>query len=531
MSFLRRYQRWIIVLFVFLLATHYLYKSAYQTPRAPRFQIIKSTYDWSRWQPYHPVESIQSLPNARPESLPKIQQIGRPGKFDVSVQSKRREKIRSVMAQCWSSYVEVAWMRDELTPVTKSGRNTFGGWAATLVDSLDTLWIMGMKDEFYHAVQGAVSLDWAVFQGGPACNFFETTIRYLGGLLSAYDLSGERSLLDKAIELGDMLYAGFDTPNHMPGFWFDFEKAKTGRLMADEHQAAASVTLQMEFTHLAQLTGNNKYYDAVARVTDNLFVAQNLTKIPGMWPTYFELRSGILTANGIFTLGASSDSMYEYILKTYMLLGATEPKYEQMYRTAADTIIQHIVFRPMTPENLDILFTGTYYSDGHHDGRLVHEGQHLACFAGGMFAIGGKIFNIPEHVAVGEKLTKGCIWAYDVSHHGIMPEIFKLIACETTAGCAWNETAWLSARTAQNIPKGFESVRDPKYILRPEAIESVFILYRITGDEYYREAAWRMFEAIQKVTETPYGNSAVMDVTVDKVYQVDSMEVSCSLHS
>lgn len=214
----------------------------------------------------------------------------------------------------------------------------------------------------------------------------------------------------------------------------------------------------------------------------------------------------------------------------YILLGATEPKYEQLYRTAAGAIIENLVFRPMTPENLDILFTGTYRA-----GRITPldpEGQHLACFAGGMFAMGGKLFGIPEHVDVGARLTKGCMWAYKSFPTGIAPEIFKLISCPTLSGCEWNETLWAEAVIADNLeivnlPKGFQNARDPRYMLRPEALESVFILYRITGQEEYREAAWTMFQSIQKATETPYGNSAIADVTVSgPPEQSDSMEVS-----
>jgi mannosyl-oligosaccharide alpha-1,2-mannosidase len=47
---------------------------------------------------------------------------------------------------------------------------------------------------------------------------FETTIRYLGGLLGAYDVSGGKYkvLLEKAEELGEVLMGAFDTPNRMP---------------------------------------------------------------------------------------------------------------------------------------------------------------------------------------------------------------------------------------------------------------------------------------------------------------------------
>lgn len=420
-------------------------------------------------------------------------------------------------------------MFDEVKPLSGKAKNTFGGWAATLVDNLDTLYIMEMRDEFNSAVEAAISIDWSDFQGGSACNMFETTIRYLGGLLSAYDLSHEPALLDKAIELGDMLYAGFDTPNHMPGFWLDFGKARLGKLLADEHQPAASVTLQMEFTRLAQLTGNNKYYDAVARVTDKLYDSQNKTQVPGMWPTFFQLRHGMFTLDNSFTLGALSDSMYEYVLKTHLLLGATEPKYEQMYRTAADTVIEYLLFRPMTPENLDNLMSGTYVHEEKDEKRSSHlnpQGQHLACFAGGMFALGGKVFNIPKHIEVGEKLTRGCIWAYEKSMNGVAPEIFELMACESKIDCVWDEDQWLKASDGREVPRGFTGVSDPRYILRPEAIESVFVLYRITGKEEYRDAAWKMFMAIQTMTDAPFGNAAIADVTMSDPRQMDSMEVS-----
>lgn len=532
--FYRRHWRWITIAAIFLIFVH-----LFDAPFAPsisirRLEIVKSSYDWSKWQPHHPVPSLQALPTAKPKKLAQIQHVpNRPPKLDVALQEHRRAEVKRVMVKSWKSYKDFAWMQDELTPLTGGGKDTFGGWAATLVDALDTLWIMGMKKEFGEAVRAAITLDWGNVQG-TACNMFETTIRHLGGLLSAYDLSREPALLAKAIELGDMLYAGFDTPNHMPPFWFDFEKAKTGRLVPDDNQPAASATsLSMEFTRLAQLTGNSKYYDAVARVTDRLLENQNLTKLPGMWPAFFDLKNGIFNHDNTFTLGALSDSMYEYVLKMHLLLGATEPKYEQLYLAAANVIIKHLVFRPMTPKNLDILFTGTYRVGD--TVPLETEGQHLACFAGGMLALGGRVFGMPEHVDIGARLTNGCIWAYNVFPTGVAPEIFKLVPCESLAGCKWDEQKWLDAVINDNdgrdtLPKGFQNAREPSYMLRPEALESVFVLYRITGHEEYREAAWKMFQSIQKATETKYGNAAISDVTATgKPEQRDSMEVSLLL--
>ena len=84
----------------------------------------------------------------------------------------------------------------------------------TLLDSLDTLWVMGMREEFFEAkdwVQKSLS-----FNKNRMVSTFETTIRALGGLLSAYDLSEEPIFLEKAKDLGARLFKAFSTPSGMP---------------------------------------------------------------------------------------------------------------------------------------------------------------------------------------------------------------------------------------------------------------------------------------------------------------------------
>lgn len=143
-----------------------------------------------------------------------------------------------------------------------------------------------------------------------------------------------------------------------------------------------------------------------------------------------------------------------------------------------------------------------------------------------MFGLGGKLLGLADHVEIGEKITRGCVWAYDVMPSGIMPEIFDLQRCPTLEICEWDETEWLS-KGDRSIPKGIQKVRDSRYLLRPEAIESVFLMYRITGKEEYQEMAWRMFQAIQRATETDLAFSAILDVNVDgeNTQKTDSMEV------
>ncbi|KAG6503471.1 hypothetical protein ZIOFF_035786 [Zingiber officinale] len=130
------------------------------------------------------------------------------------VNYERREKVKKAMLHAWNSYVEYAWGQDELQPQSKNGVNSFGGLGATLVDSLDTLYIMGLKDEFQKAREWiATSLD---FNKDYVASVFETTIRVVGGLLSAYDMSGDKLFLDKAKDIADRLLPAWDSPTGIP---------------------------------------------------------------------------------------------------------------------------------------------------------------------------------------------------------------------------------------------------------------------------------------------------------------------------
>ncbi|KAK4157125.1 glycoside hydrolase [Chaetomidium leptoderma] len=493
----------------------------------PEIRFQASTFDWTSVTQQYPVSSIRPLPTDRPKQFPPIQHAFSGYVHDTTAK-RRQQAVRAAFIRNWDSYKKHAWLRDELTPVSGKGKTTFGGWAATLVDSLDTLWIMDLWDEFHDAAAAAVQLDWANTTD-TAANLFETTIRHLGGLISAFDLSGEPALLEKAQELGNMLYMAFDTPNRMPGFWFNFKDAKNGRQTAGTNDPSASpCSLSLEFTRLSLLTGDAKFYDAISRITDFLERTQSKSKLPGMWPKLIDFRDQTVDKETSFTIGALADSLYEYLPKMSALLGGQLPSYEKMYRAAMETTKEHLLFRPMVSEDdeegKDALFAG----DAHvRSDNIDHvpDGQHLSCFAGGMFGLGGKLFNIPDHVAIGERLARGCAWAYNAFPTGLMPEIFTIVPCDSIDGpCPFDEKRWEEVG-GKNLKKGFKSARDTRYILRPEAIESIFLLYRMTGKEDLRDLAWRMFESVMKATQTPLGNSAISDVTVEgETTKTDSME-------
>ena len=520
-----------------MLAVPFPAHQAYMNDRANVDGFVsKDSYDWRKAPFHNKPESYIPLPTSKPRTLPPVQ-------FDFSQETSsqqtrreaRRVAVRKEFERTWSNYKKFAWTQDELMPISGRGQNPFGGWGATLVDSLDTLWIMGFKDDFYEAVGAVSRLDFGK-STMTTVSVFETTIRYLGGLLSAYDLSNEKALLDKAIQVGEMLYRAFDTTNHMPVDHLNIENAKSTEgtgFSADSRICLADIgSLVMEFTRLAQITREPKYYDAVARVTALFDRNQNSTRIPGLFPVWVNAQQETLSDDHEFTMGAMTDSTYEYFPKMYALLGGVEPVYEKLYKTAAPLIDRHMLFRPMIPDEKageELLYSGdvnAYDEIGKVEARM----QHLTCFIGGFFALAGRIFERKRDVDLGAKLTEGCIFAYKSMATGVMPETFRIAACENRSVCPWNQTLYeeevlrhgyphkddfKATVLEKKLPPGFTELSDRRYLLRPEAIESVFIMYRITGHEEYLDHAWDMFEGVRKASSTTFGHGQVLDVNAD----------------
>ncbi|KAI1505063.1 glycosyl hydrolase family 47-domain-containing protein [Biscogniauxia marginata] len=763
-----------------------------------------TTIHWTRPSEHFPVpkDEIIALPTGKPKQIPAVQY--KFGKETVEARQKReerQEKVKAELERSWAGYVKYAKGHDELRPVSKTFRDPFCGWAATLVDSLDTLWITDMRDEFEEALREVEKIDFTLSTTRAEIPVFETTIRYLGGLIAAYDVSGGTYdiLLQKAVELAEILMGVFDTPNRMPILYYNWKPASTSQ----PKRAGASVSvaelgsLAMEFTRLAQITEENKYYDAVTRITDAFYEWQERgTSLSGIFPEHVdatgcnrtaeaqisaqkaklsetkkselqEAPEGYVTAksgtkgtektsikkstkpdldfdvnpggrqseadkgefraldrrsptgtpdedttslvkvieNGEeihvgtdketvprwqpthlgrgtsekesrsalqeepaekplpecvpqglapagwseqYSMGGSQDSTYEYFPKQFLLLGGLEPKYRTLHVKATEAVKKWLLYRPMLPDNRDIRFTSKIITKGDPevDANIEYEVTHLTCFIGAMFGVGGKIFEIPDDVEIGKKLTDGCVWAYETTPSGIMPEGAHVVPCDDVNDCHWNQTMYdelldplFATRNAQleeyykskaelkkqkaqeerdqklrteaegktsglieensghagekastgssgirrrappskissledidgdsdpaipprsnsgqiplqededefddparplsheeyvakkiendKLPPGFLDVNFKRYILRPEAIESVWYMYRITGDTYWQDKGWKMFNAIVSQTRTEAGNSAIDNVLVKNSDKVNEME-------
>jgi mannosyl-oligosaccharide alpha-1,2-mannosidase len=274
-------------------------------------------------------KNLHHLPRQPPIKIPKIQHVPVIETLkERAVRERRLEEVRNTFLHAWRGYKKEAWAQDELQPISGGYKTPFCGWAATLVDSLDTLWIMGLYEEFDLALVEVKKID---FTGKEGCqiNLFETTIRHLGGLLSAFDISGGKRyvLVEKAVELAEVLFTAFDTPNRMPSPHYMWSATNE---QANDHWPSQSVvlavlgSLSLEFTRLSQITGNNKYFDGIQRVMNELEKWQDNTTLPGMWPAMVNaarinqsvsLGSPFEGIDELFTLGALADSTYEYLPK------------------------------------------------------------------------------------------------------------------------------------------------------------------------------------------------------------------------
>jgi len=145
-------------------------------------------------------------------------------------------------------------------------------------------------------------------------------------------------------------------------------------------------------------------------------------------------------------------------------------------------IKDRLLFRPMTKNEEDVLFAGNVRFQS-----FQPEAQHLTCFLGGTVGIAAKMFDRPDELSIARKLVDGCIWAYDLTPTGLMPEIFHVVPCADMEICPWDENAWLAAVRRANdedddvedpdefarqiaesraLPPGVTTVPDGRYILR-----------------------------------------------------------------
>lgn len=437
-------------------------------------------------------------------SIPLVDGVnGRPVTAEMKKQSdddgrKRREKVKEGMKHAWTGYKTYAWGRDEVLPISKRGQDNWGGMGVTLVDSLDTLWVMGMMDEFEEAKEWVKS--GLTFTHADTVSVFETTIRELGGLLSAYDLSGDKVFLNKAIELGDLLLPAFDTATGIPTAQVSFKNHAGMSGWAGNTAILSELgTLQVEFRYLAHHTKNKKYEQKAMRP---LQLMKRRNPWNGLFPIKVDIQSGEF-ADSQITFGALGDSFYEYLLKVWIQGGKKEAWLREMYDKAMDGVMSKLLMAS-NPSGLAFL------SDWNGNSN-VRKMDHLVCFMPGALALGAhtdpKGKDSPRakrDMAVAKALMYTCYEMYERTRSGIAAEFVEF--------------------PASGGSQDFVVSSAPFYILRPETAESLFILGQLTGDPVYRDWAWEIYQSIDKHCRTPVAYGALRQVNDPSAGVDDRME-------
>ncbi|CAL8110468.1 unnamed protein product [Orchesella dallaii] len=388
---------------------------------------------------------------------------------------QRRDFVKQMMKDAWDDYERYAWGQNELKPISQTGQNggIFGNAeiAATAIDSLDTLYIMEMMDEYAKARGLVANLTFTGIDA--AVSIFETNIRIVGGCLTAYALTQDRVFVDKALQMAELLLPAFDTPSGLP---YSYLNILTGQPTSSSEAVLAEFgTLHLEFMYLSEVSGDVRFREKALKVRE---VLKNIEKPKGLYWNFMDVNTGRFTRNHV-SIGALADSYYEYLLKASIQLGDTEAR--QLYDDAMDGFVNNSLVKVSSPSNL-------LYIAESRDDRVEDVVGHLACFAGGMFALGAHVDptnkNAVRDAEIGRNFTNTCHESYIRTATKIGPETFR-----------FNDE--VEAEGQYDSDKG--------YILRPEVIESYMVLYRLTNDTKYRDWGWEAAQAIERYTKAGPG--------------------------
>ncbi len=381
------------------------------------------------------------------------------------------QDVRNETRFAWRNYVAKAFGHDQIRPVSGGFVEFFvpgHPMGLSIVEALDTLWLMELDTELEQGLSWVRSN--LSFDVDASFQVFETNIRLLGGLLSAFHCVGEQRLLDLAVDLGNRLLPAFTkSPTGIP---YRFVNLWTGAVSGPETNLAETGTYIAEFGFLSQLTGDRRYYDAAKRAQQVTF--EKRTPLD-LLPFSIHAETGqFLTRTA--TIGPPADSFYEYLFDGWDLFRDADLK--SWYDTLTAAIVAH-----------QAETVGGRLWFGQVDafsGRITDRGQsELAAFYAGLLAQGGD-------VARGRGYHTS--WNAVQDRYGVLPE-----------GINYTD---LSATSKGNQ-------------LRPEFADSAFVLWLITRDELFRQRALTHYQNMKRTSRVRFGYTILNDVTTNPVRRGD----------
>jgi len=369
------------------------------------------------------------------------------------------DSVRQELLHCWHAYVRYAWGHDEVRPLSKEFRDWYKQPVLmTPVDALDALLLMGCTPQADSA--RALIVERLSFDRDDRVQVFEVTIRLLGGLLSSYQVTGDKRLLDLADSLGARLLPAFDSPTGMP---YRFVNLHTGERSDPRSNPAEIGTLLLEFGTLSKLTKKPVYYDRAKHAVMQLYarrskiglVGEEIDVVTGQW---------LSPASHV---GGGIDSYYEYLLKCWRLFG--DKDCERMWRTSIAALNKYLA---------DTSTGHLWY--GEVD---MNTGKRTATTFGALHAFLPGVLALSGDVKRARELESSCF------------------------------TMWtLNSIEPEEIDYRTMKVLDPRYALRPEIVESAFVLRRVSGDPASLLMGRRFFRDLVAYCRTDDGYTTLKSV-------------------
>ena len=427
---------------------------------------------------------------------------------NITADVRKQDEIREAMRASYGAYEKYAFGFDEIQPKSLHGSNNQGGVSASVIDAIDTLHVMDLKEEYERArahllrdkKSGLENLASARLNQG--ISVFETNIRILGGLLSIYDLTSDEKFLERAVQVANAIAPAFDTNSGIPYTMIN-PFTKQGECFSFYQNSAVLAdagTLQLEFFTLADRTKDRKWYEYAKKTMDVILsytpsTPNSIMSPSGLYPLFINPNTGKFTSDKSYTVGALGNSFYEYLIKSWRAFpnARNRSKYRVEFDKSMHSVLQFMVskFPKLTWQNGKEL-TDAWFLNSIKNGRQVLEMDHLVCFISGALVLGAEHISskkvAKEYLALAKHVTTLCRDFYHAQASGLSPDIV-----------AANSDASMYGTHNKNVQ-------------RPETVEAIFYMYRKTGDEKYRKWAWEIFQSMKQMYATTTGWTGIRDV-------------------
>ncbi|XP_064825128.1 ER degradation-enhancing alpha-mannosidase-like protein 1 isoform X1 [Oncorhynchus masou masou] len=426
--------------------------------------------------------------------------------FPDTLKIKMKGMAKDMFYFGYDNYMKYAFPEDELNPIDCQGRgpdvlnpsnininDVLGNYSLTLIDTLDTLLVLGNVSEFHRAVK--LVIDTVSFDKDSTVQVFEANIRILGSLISAHILltdpkhpfgnvglvDYDNELLHLAHDLAVRLLPAFE--NTSTGIPYPRVNLKSGVPpdSINETCTAGAGSLLVEFGILSRLIGDSTFEWVARRAVRALWkLRSNET---GLLGNVVNIQTGqwVSKQSG---LGAGMDSFYEYLLKSYILFGEKEDY--RMFQASYESIQNHLR-RGRESCNEGEGDPPLYVNVNMFNGQIMNTWiDSLQAFFPGLLVLNG---DVEEAICL--HAFYYAIW----KRFGALPERYN-----------WQ----LQAPDVLFYP------------LRPELVESTYLLYQATKNPFYLHVGMDILESLEKNAKVRCGYATLHHV-VDKSKE-DRME-------